>query len=176
MLFVATNFEIRISVSIEACMNYFMRKVMAAYLRYLGDKLVSLVLFGSRARGDAQETSDYDLFIVAHDLPAKPWDRQLFLRKPLAPFRESFSVVGRTTEEFEAALPSLYLDLAVDGLILFDRNDYIAAKFRRIKELIAQAGLRREKIDGELMWLWDRPVRPGWELEWEGFVEFAERR
>ena len=157
-------------------MNDLMGKIVSAYRGYLGDRLVSLALFGSRARGDAQESSDYDLFIVARDLPAKLWDRQLFLRKPLKPFKESFSVIAKSPEEFEAALPSLYLDLAVDGIILFDRDDYIAAKFRRIRELIAQAGLRRERIDGELMWLWDRPVRPGWELEWEGFVEFTQRR
>lgn len=158
------------------CMDIDTDRVIGAYRDYLGDKLISLVLFGSRARGDASDISDYDLFIVASELPEHPWERQRFLRKPLAPFRESFSIVGRTTEEFEAALPSLYLDFAVDGVILFDRNDYIVAKIRRIRELIAQAGLRRERIDGELMWLWDRPVKPGWELEWEGFVEVAERR
>lgn len=34
----------------------------------LGDRLVRVVLFGSRARGDAQEDSDYDCLIVTREI------------------------------------------------------------------------------------------------------------
>jgi len=34
----------------------------------LGDRLVRVVLFGSRARGDAQEDSDYDCLIVTREM------------------------------------------------------------------------------------------------------------
>lgn len=33
----------------------------------LGDKVKKLVLFGSRARGDYKETSDYDFLVVVED-------------------------------------------------------------------------------------------------------------
>ena len=34
----------------------------------LGERLVRVVLFGSRARGDAQEDSDYDCLIVTQEM------------------------------------------------------------------------------------------------------------
>lgn len=157
-------------------MNRLNSEIIKAYQDYLGDKLVSLVLFGSRARGEATEASNYGLFIIANDLPERLWDRQRFTRKALVSFDESFSIIAKTPEEFEYSLPALYLDLALDGIILFDTGGYMSKKLQRIRELIAQAGLRREKVDGEMMWLWDRPVNPGWELEWGGFVEVPSGR
>lgn len=41
----------------------------------LGKKLVAIVLFGSRARGDAMEESDWDILIIAEDLPELPMER-----------------------------------------------------------------------------------------------------
>lgn len=34
----------------------------------LGDRLIRVVLFGSRARGDAQEDSDYDCLIITREM------------------------------------------------------------------------------------------------------------
>lgn len=34
----------------------------------LGDRLVRVILFGSRARGDAQEDSDYDYLVVVREI------------------------------------------------------------------------------------------------------------
>jgi predicted nucleotidyltransferase len=60
-----------------------LKRIVDCYKDYMGDRLISMVLFGSRARGDAKETSDYDLFIVAEELPPKPFKRVLFIRTPL---------------------------------------------------------------------------------------------
>lgn len=43
--------------------------IINCYKNYLGDHLISMVLFGSHARGDSKSTSDYDLFIIAEELP-----------------------------------------------------------------------------------------------------------
>lgn len=40
------------------------RATMAAYRPLLGDRVRRVVLFGSRARGDATEESDYDVLVV----------------------------------------------------------------------------------------------------------------
>jgi predicted nucleotidyltransferase len=154
-------------------MSHPSEKIVRVYQDYLGDNLISLVLFGSRARGEAREVSDYDIFVVAKNLPENPLERVQFLHRPEIVIKEGISVIGKTPEEFEAYLASLYLDLALDGIILCDKGRYIARKLQRILELINEAGLHRIKIDGELMWVWDRPVRPGWELEWGGLVEVS---
>lgn len=44
---------------------------------HLGQCLDAAVLFGSRARGEANEESDWDLLIVVEDLPRSPLGRQL---------------------------------------------------------------------------------------------------
>lgn len=40
----------------------------------LGDQLVRVVLFGSRARGDAQDDSDYDCLIVVREMTSEAKD------------------------------------------------------------------------------------------------------
>ena len=35
------------------------------------DRLVAVVLFGSRARGEGSETSDWDLLVIAEGLPPR---------------------------------------------------------------------------------------------------------
>ena len=58
-------------------------KVLQAFRHGLGDRLIAVVLFGSRARGDADPTSDWDLQVVARDLPAKVFQRRLYLKRLL---------------------------------------------------------------------------------------------
>lgn len=55
--------------------------VIAALKQRLDDNLVAAVLFGSRARGEADETSDWDLFVVVQDLPENSFQRHLHLKK-----------------------------------------------------------------------------------------------
>jgi uncharacterized protein len=95
----------------------------------LGDRLVAIVLFGSRARGEASPESDWDLLVIAKALPQKPFTRRLFLKRLLpSSCRGALSVLARTPEEFEAHLPSLYLDIALDGRILYDPRQYAAKR------------------------------------------------
>jgi uncharacterized protein len=46
-----------------------LRKYRAALDEIYGDRIQRVVLFGSRARGDAREDSDYDVAVFFKDLP-----------------------------------------------------------------------------------------------------------
>ncbi|MEM0011313.1 MAG: nucleotidyltransferase domain-containing protein [Candidatus Bathyarchaeia archaeon] len=56
-------------------------RLLNALLAHFGDNLVSLVVYGSVARGSARRDSDIDLLIVANALPRSRMERQnLFLK------------------------------------------------------------------------------------------------
>ena len=152
--------------------NAFLAKVVACFKEYLGKNLVSMVLFGSRARGDAREASDYDLFIVAKDLPVKPFRRLLFIRSPLkGQFEEKLCIIAKTPQEVLSTFPSFFLDLALDGIILFDRDQFFRHMQKKTKEIIGQAGLQRKRDNGDYYWEWKRPPKKGWEITWSGYRE-----
>jgi predicted nucleotidyltransferase len=103
----------------------------------LSEQLWGLVLFGSVARGEAKEGSDLDLLLVADGLPEKFTARMRHLRCLLpSALRGGVSFIAKTRAEFEAGFPSYYLDLALDGIILCDREDYMqqADPYSRITE------------------------------------------
>ncbi|MBC7225957.1 MAG: nucleotidyltransferase domain-containing protein [Thermoflexales bacterium] len=141
--------------------------VVRALYHGLGNRLVAVVLFGSRARGDASPESDWDLLVVARDLPQRPFQRHLFLKRLLpAEWRGRVAILARTPEEFEARLPALFLDIALDGIILYDPQDYMAKRLAELRRLIQEYGLRRVQRGRDLVWNWDRPPGPDWSVEW----------
>jgi predicted nucleotidyltransferase len=149
-----------------------LNKIAKCYKEYMGDRLVSIVLFGSHARGDAKETSDYDLFIIARELPLRHFQRLLYIRKPLqGQFEEKFCIIAKTHDEILNNFPSFFLDLGLDGVILFDREDFFKQLQIRIKEIIQQAGLQRKKSNSEFYWEWKNPPSKGWEITWGGYRE-----
>ena len=144
------------------------KKVVKALRTALSANLISIVLFGSRARGDVREESDWDFFVIAEELSKKAFERHLFL-KQLAPSdcRGEVSFVAKTPEEFEAYLSSLYLDIALDGKILYDPKGYAFQRLAMLRQLIKRKGLVREKSGKEMCWQWLRGPTQPWALEWE---------
>jgi predicted nucleotidyltransferase len=142
----------------------------------LGENLLGVVLYGSHARGEAREDSDVDLLVIARDLPERRYDRAVFLQRLARGIEDAppFSLLGKTPEEFEHYFPSLYLDIGLDGVVLFDREGYTDGKLKRIREIIAEAGLVRERLEGgDMFWNWNRKTARQWEITWEGYRELA---
>jgi predicted nucleotidyltransferase len=133
----------------------------------LGERLVAVVLYGSRARGQARQDSDWDLFIIATDLPVQLWARHILLKRFLpAPFRGAISLLAKTPAEFEERISSLYLDIAQDGQILFDPQGYAHRRLADLQRLMAETGLYRKKSPGGEVWRWRQKPRQPWALEW----------
>ena len=92
------------------------------HLRKYLDRLVervrprAIILFGSRARGEEDRFSDYDLLVISDELPADLWPRLdlLWEDKPVG-----VDVLGFTVKELEANLHrGLILDALLDGMAL----------------------------------------------------------
>jgi hypothetical protein len=75
--------------------------------------------------------------------------------------------LAKTPEEFMAGLPDLYLDIALDGVILHDTEGYMAQCLEALRALIRRKGLSREKDGHDLIWRWEKPPGLDWSLEWE---------
>lgn len=142
--------------------------VVDALRRGLGEDLVSVVLFGSRARGEAVPESDWDLLVLARRLPEKTLERHFHLKRmfPEA-WRGRIALLAKTLEEFEARLPPLYLDIALDGVVLHDTADYMAQRLAGLRNLLERRGLSRERADREMAWRWKQFPGFDWSLEWE---------
>jgi hypothetical protein len=133
----------------------------------LGDKLVAIVLFGSHARGEASEASDYDLLVIAEDLPARLFDRYLRLKQILPPeCRGRVSILPKTPGQFHGAVPGLYLDIALDGQALYDPRGFASERLGFLRRQIDQLGLRRERTPEGFDWRWNRPPAGPWSLSW----------
>jgi predicted nucleotidyltransferase len=141
-------------------------EIAARYERALGERLKGVAAFGSRARRSAREDSDHDILLVAAGLPATPFERAREIRAPLRGLhRENIQVLARTPQAFLADVTPLHLDLALDAIVLAERDAFLTTHLARLRELIDQAGLSR---DPNLFWHWKQPPRRDWAITWEG--------
>lgn len=142
--------------------------VVQALEKGLRGRLVAVVLFGSRARGDAREESDWDMLVIARDLPWRHIERYREIKSILPPiWRGRVSILAKTPDEFEAHLPVIYLEIALDGLILYDSEEFAGSRLERLRCLIHALDLRRVERGKELVWQWGRFPGLGWSLAWE---------
>jgi predicted nucleotidyltransferase len=129
--------------------------IVQALRRGLGEKLVAVVLFGSRARDEAAEDSDWDLLVVADGLPEGFMERNFLLKRLLPPeWRGSVCLLVRTPSELESRIASLHLDIALDGKILYDPFGFATRWLEKLQDFIRKAGLVREKVGSGEEWLW----------------------
>jgi len=119
----------------------------------LTGRLVALVLFGSKARDDGGEHSDWDLLLVANNLPPDLFERRIFLKRLLSPgHRGRVSILARTPQEFENHVSSLCLDIATDGRILYERQGYAANRLGALRSAMRKAGFVRHRTAAGDTW------------------------
>lgn len=145
-----------------------LHEVVRCLREQMGDNLMGVVLFGSRARGEATEESDWDLLVVAEHLPTRMLARYRFVKSHLPPlWRGRISILAKTPSEFESALPPLYLDIALDGRILYDPTGYMQHRILQVRRLIQRLGLMREKRGKDIVWCWQKAPPTSWALRWD---------
>ncbi|MGP3667582.1 MAG: nucleotidyltransferase domain-containing protein [Candidatus Bathyarchaeota archaeon] len=113
-------------------------------LKYF-DGDVTVILFGSYAKGDFNKASDYDLVLISNKLKGNPLERT----KQVYKLNEEFlplDILAFTQEEFLKAMENLSptaLDAIEEGKVLHDNGFYDEAR-KRLLEL-KEKGLRKER-------------------------------
>ena len=138
----------------------------------LGERLISVALFGSVARGTAHAHSDIDLFVVIRDLQAGAFRRHevvQLVREALLPelselwqagIYADFVEVLRTPQETERFhLP--YPDMATEALLLYDWEGFLADQLARVRVRLAELDSTQRQISDVTYWDLKPDFEPG---------------
>lgn len=114
-----------------------------------GEDLVSVVVFGSFARGDAYEHSDIDLLIIVKNLP-KGWRErgiyELSLERLGLTWNTPLQVILVNPEEIRLAIDNitpLLLEIHESYRCLFDRDMFFQKEMKRFEKMMMRRGVRR---------------------------------
>ena len=147
-----------------------LQAALGGIIRLYGERLVSLAVFGSTARGDGGATSDIDLLVVAEGL-SRSYSERL---AELEPVSDACSNVNRVlwAERGEYHLldavvlapeellsNSLFLlDMTRDALVVFDRRGTLRGVLEGLRRRLAETGSRRVETPAG-NWYWE--LKPG---------------
>ena len=150
----------------KALLDRFLERLTARF----DDDLVSLVLYGSIARGDAGSQSDVDLLIVLKEAPSSYRDRlgpflpilEAMREEPAWRSLESTGIVPVIStlilsKEEADRNRLLYLDMLDDARILFDHDGFFQGRLRKLAGRLQELGSRKIQRNGG--WYWD--LKPG---------------
>jgi len=118
--------------------------------REFGSKLLGVLLFGSRARGDVHDMSDTDILIVVDDSVIidrglyRVWDQRV-------PDGVSLQIAHLPTTAHDAG--SLWLECALDAKILSDPFGLVADFIDQAREYITSGKVIRKTTHGQGFWV-----------------------
>ncbi|MBO3841802.1 MAG: nucleotidyltransferase domain-containing protein [Candidatus Brockarchaeota archaeon] len=129
----------------------------------LGDRLLSVMLFGSIARGDWDKNSDIDILIVAEGWEDKPaWVRIKELRRAKEALEASpeyseslragyYPIIQNYCLNVEEAkrFNRIYLDAVLDGIMLYDKNSFLTAVLQSLRKRLEEMGSVRVTLPGK---------------------------
>ena len=138
-------------------------RLLNELLKVFRDDLVSVVVYGSVARGTARKDSDIDVLIVVEELPRSRFERLSMYMKaeenldPLLNellnrgYAVTISPILKTKREAERISP-LYLDMVEDAIIVYDKNGFFEEILKRLRGKLRELGAERVWIGKKWYW------------------------
>ncbi len=125
--------------------------------------LISLVLFGSAARGTAGYESDIDLLIILKDAPDSYYRRlepvidiELKLREEAFESTDAVPIFSSIVLSKEEALENrnIFLDMIDGSIILNDKNNFFKNRLKELKKRLLQLGSEKIVLEDKT-WYWN---------------------
>jgi len=137
-------------------LNKFRRKLLMRFK----DELISLVLFGSVARGTAREESDIDILIILKDAPNSYYERlkpvidvELEMRKDVEGMPPIFSSIILSQDEAKQNR-NIFLYMIDHSIILYDTDDFFKNRLSELKNRLVQLGSKKVLLNDDT-WYWN---------------------
>ena len=111
-----------------------MKGFVEAILKQKGDRILSIILFGSMAKGNYTRYSDHDLLILVSHEELNFKDRLYEYSLPSDGWVEPLVYTREEVEFMLEGLHPLILDALKDGLVIYDRGlwNSLKAKFNEL--------------------------------------------
>ncbi len=132
-------------------------------LETFGADLISLVLFGSVARGAAKPESDIDLLIILKDAPVSYYRRlepiidiELKLREEAFETTDAAPMFSSIVLSKEEAMENrnIFLDMIDGSIILYDKNNFFKNRLKELKKRLLQLGSEKIVLKDKT-WYWN---------------------
>jgi predicted nucleotidyltransferase len=120
-----------------------------------GDNLISIILFGSYARGTATEYSDVDLLIIAKNLPKRRIERYKIIRDIILDFIYEYEInlspiLIKPEELSHKNISPLIYGILTGYKVIYDKDNFWKNYLERIKPIIKEK--KPVFIDEEKEW------------------------
>jgi predicted nucleotidyltransferase len=128
--------------------------VVSSGIAVVGGALVGVVAFGSWAREEQVAGSDVDVLLIVSEEVAirrelyRVWDAKpvFWGSYPVEPHFVHIPAAG-------ARISGLWAEVAVDGVVLFERGLEVSRFLAALRRRIADGGLVRRRIHGQPYWV-----------------------
>lgn len=167
--------ELNIKYGLENINDVYIKAVIEEFLRnlksFFDKNLVSVILFGSIARGDFSENSDIDIIVIAKNFP-KDFSKRIDLFIPIvekarkkAPNYPFIQVYPLTMNEALKNRP-IYLDLITDAIILYDEENFMMNVLNKLFKKLKDLGAKKIYLeDGSWIWVLKPDMKIGEVIE-----------
>jgi len=132
----------------------FIRDLISHARKVLGDSLMGVVVYGSWARGEAGDSSDVDVMLIGdsglritRSLVAR-WDEQ-----PMTYGQKLVEAHFVALADPAQSVSGLWAELAVDGIVVFERGFRVSRVLSRVRAEIAAGRLQRRSSHGQNYWV-----------------------